>query len=144
MTEHPPPTDAGLSDAPRDPRHALRLAYGLGAVKVIFMLALFRMLAAPFTKDFFGEALLPMPTWEWSLCSLSPLALLYAARRRADWAMLAGERFFLKIILTFYLLWALPFAVLQGEWVLWIAVAVALAGFAGMYRLNRRETVPAR
>ncbi|MFF0205945.1 hypothetical protein [Streptomyces sp. NPDC005017] len=118
----------------------MRLAYELAVVKVLFILAVFRVLAGPFTKDFFGEELLPTPTWEWSVCSLSPLALIWAARYPADWAMLAGERFLLKIFFAFYLLWALPFAVVEDERVLW----ASLAGFAGVYRLNRREPTPAR
>ncbi|MFF0204138.1 hypothetical protein [Streptomyces sp. NPDC005017] len=120
-----------------------RLLYGVAAIKVIFVLALLRMLAGPFTKDFFDEELLPMPTWEWSLASLTPLALIYAARRPRDWAFLAPERAYFKTFLVFYFLWALAFAVVQGEWVLWIAVAAGLTGFAGMHRLNSRESADA-
>ncbi|MFI9153659.1 hypothetical protein [Streptomyces sp. NPDC053367] len=121
-----------------------RLYYGMAATKVIFILAVLRVLAGPFTKDVFDSELLPMPTWEWSLCSVSPVLLVYLARRPDDWETLSGERTYLKIFLAFYLLWALAFAVFQGEWILWIAVAAGLAGFAGMHRLNRREPADAR
>ncbi|MGW3724963.1 hypothetical protein [Streptomyces sp. NPDC000851] len=115
----------------------------MAAVKVIFVLAVFRVLATPFTKDFLGDELLPMPTWEWSLCALTPVILICLVRRRDDWARVAGERTFLKIALTFYLLYALAFVVFQGEWILWIAVAASLGGFAGLHHVNRGESADA-
>jgi hypothetical protein len=116
----------------------------VAAVKVLFVLAVLRVLAGPFTEDAFGRELLPMPTWEWTLCSASPVLLIYLARRPEDWKTLAGERTYLRIFLAFYLLWALAFAVFRGEWILCIAVAASLAGFAGMHRLNRKESTYTR
>ncbi|MEU0679248.1 hypothetical protein [Streptomyces albogriseolus] len=117
------------------------LSYGIAGVKVVFILAVFRLLAGPFTEDILGEELLPMPTWEWSMCSVTPVVLLWLARRPADWGALSGERMFLRIALTFYLLYALAFALFQGEWTLWLGVAAGLGGLAGIQYLDRRESV---
>ncbi|MDX3457292.1 hypothetical protein PV396_35950 [Streptomyces sp. ME02-8801-2C] len=116
-----------------------RLHYGMAAVKVVFVLALLRMFAAPMTKDFFDEELISMPTWEWALCSLTPGVLVFFARRPEGWAVLAGERNFLRIPLGFYFVYGLAFAVLQGVWILWIAVAASVGSFAGIRYLNSKE-----
>ncbi|MER7742473.1 hypothetical protein ABTX34_29835 [Streptomyces sp. NPDC096538] len=114
------------------------LSYCVAGVKVAFLLAVFRVLAGPFTKDIFGEELLPMPTWEWLVCSVTPVILIWLARRPADWATLSDERMFLMIALAFYLLYALAFALLQGEWMLWLGVATSLVGLSGIRYLNHR------
>jgi hypothetical protein len=116
------------------------LSYGVAGVKVVFALAVFRALAGPFTEDIFGEEWLPMPTWEWSACSATPIVLLWLARRPADWGSLSAEKMFLKIMLAFYLLYSLAFALLQGEWVLWLGVAAGLGGLSGIQYLNHRES----
>lgn len=138
-----------MTDAPRageadqaSPR-APRPLYGMAAVKVVFVLAVLRAFAAPFTKDFFDEELVSMPTWEWVLCSLTPGILVYLARRPEDWAGLANERNFLRIPLSFYFLFALAFAVLQGVWILWIAVAATIGAFLGIRYLNSKEAAHA-
>ncbi|MFH8613263.1 hypothetical protein ACH4D5_37925 [Streptomyces sp. NPDC018029] len=136
MTEkkQPPAESGAWSD-----RQARRLAFGVVAFRWIFVLALLRMFATPATKDFFDEELVPWATWEWSLCSLTPGLLIWWARRPEDWKELSGERSLVRIALVFYLLYALAFALAQGVWVLWIAVAASLAGLAGMWHLNRKE-----
>ncbi|CAL9523811.1 hypothetical protein [Streptomyces sp. enrichment culture] len=125
-------------------RSAHWLPYGVAAVKIVFILVVFRSMVGPFTEDFFDEELLPMPTWEWSLCSVTPGILIHLARRPEIWAQLAGERMFLRIALTFYLLYALAFALGQGEWILWIAVAASVGGFGGMLYLDRRNPADVR
>lgn len=115
----------------------------MAAVKVVFVLAVLRAFAAPFTKDFFDEELISMPTWEWVLCSLTPAILVFLARRPEDWAGLADERNFLRIPLGFYFLFALAFAVLQGVWILWIAVAATIGAFLGIRYLNSKEATHA-
>ncbi|MET8684250.1 hypothetical protein ABZV77_08540 [Streptomyces sp. NPDC004732] len=127
------------SQQDRDERRDRRLTIGVAAFRWIFVLALLRMFATPATKDFFDEELLPSPTWEWALCSLTPGLLIWLARRPADWRKLADERSFLRIALAFYFCYALAFAIGQDVRVLWIAVAASLAGFAGMWHLNRKE-----
>ncbi|WP_055565410.1 hypothetical protein [Streptomyces atriruber] len=123
----------------RRDRRDRRLTIGVAAFRWIFVLALLRMFATPATKDFFDEELLPSPTWEWALCSLTPGLLIWLARGPEDWKKLAGERSLLRIALAFYFLYALAFALGQDVRVLWIAVAASLAGFAGMWHLNRKE-----
>ncbi|MGW3409045.1 hypothetical protein [Streptomyces sp. NPDC000888] len=138
-------TDAPhAGEADQDTRRAQRLPYCVAATKVIFVLALLRLFAGPMTKDLLDEELLPMPTWEWALCALTPAILIYLARRPENWVALAGERTFLMIALSFYLLYALAFAAFQGVWILWIGVAAGLGGFAGIWYLNRREPARAR
>jgi hypothetical protein len=120
------------------------LPYGVATVKILFILVVFRAMVGPFTKDVFDEALLPMPTWEWSLCSVTPVVLIFLARRPGLWTELASERMFLRIALSFYLLYALTFALAQGEWVLWIAVTAAASGFGGILYLDRRGSADVR
>lgn len=120
------------------------LSYCVAGVKVVFLLAVFRVLAGPFTEDIFGEELLPMPTWEWLMVSVTPVILLWLARRPADWATLSNERMFLRSALAFYLLYALASAVLQGEWILWLGVAASLGGLSGVHYLNHRESTHGR
>ncbi|MEU5771707.1 hypothetical protein [Streptomyces venezuelae] len=121
-----------------------RLNIGVLAFRWIFVLALLRMFATPATKDFFDEELLPWATWEWALCSLTPGLLIWFARAPKDWRRLEGEHSLLRIALAFYFLYALAFALAQDVLVLWVAVAAALAGFAGMWHLNRKEHQSAR
>ncbi|EMF27810.1 hypothetical protein H114_17103 [Streptomyces gancidicus BKS 13-15] len=74
---------------------------------------IFRYFATPFTKDMFGETLLPLPTWEWTACSITPTLLIWLARRPTDWATLSAERTILRIALTFHLLYGLAGALLK-------------------------------
>ncbi|MFJ4832888.1 hypothetical protein ACIP79_23735 [Streptomyces sp. NPDC088747] len=123
----------------QDARRSRRLAYGIAAAKVIFVLALLRLFAGPMSRDLLDEELLPMPTWEWVLCALTPSLLIHQARRPANWAELAGERTFLRIALSCYLLYALAFAMFQDVRILWIAVAAGLIGFGQIWRLDGKE-----
>ncbi|MFF5159867.1 hypothetical protein ACFY3N_27205 [Streptomyces sp. NPDC000348] len=116
-----------------------RIAYGVGAVKWIFLLALLRLLITPMSDELLGDELLPMPTWEWSLFSITPGILIYLLRRPRDWQQLSNDLTIVNWSLRFYLLYGLAFAVLQGVGVLWISVLAGTAGLAGIWRLNRRE-----
>lgn len=116
------------------------LPYGIAAVKVIFLLAVFRYFATPFTDDIFGEELLPLPTWEWTVCSITPGLLIWLARRPVDWATLSTERTILRIALTFYFLYALAFSLFKGGWTLWPAAVAALAGHLGILYLDGRRS----
>ncbi|MEU6995596.1 hypothetical protein ABZ953_33690 [Streptomyces sp. NPDC046465] len=143
MPKHPHPTQPPTQPTQAEDRQTRRLTAGVAVFKWIFVLALLRMFATPASKDFFDEELLPSPTWEWSLCALTPGLLIWLARSPEDWKALAGERSLLRIALTFYLLYALAFAIAQDAWVLWIAVAASLAGFAGIRHLNLKERASA-
>lgn len=117
------------------------VAFGIAGFKVILALALIRILAVPFTEDMFGEAMLPMPTWEWSLCSLTPVIVIWRARHPDAWKTLMGERTLLTIALTYYLLYAFVSALFQGEWMLRPAVAASAGGLAGMTTATTRRSV---
>ncbi|MFE1236584.1 hypothetical protein [Streptomyces tendae] len=117
------------------------LPYGVAAVKIIFVLAVFRLLSTPFSEEMFGEQWLPMPTWDWALASVTPMLLILLARRPADWSALSGELTFLRISLTFYLVYGLAFAALQGEAVLWASVVSGIVGLVAVHLLNRKEHV---
>ncbi|MEU1051259.1 hypothetical protein ABZ397_01610 [Streptomyces sp. NPDC005876] len=132
MAEEPTAEQAGQA------RRSQRIAYGVGAVKVVFVLALFRLFAAPMSKDLLGKELLPMPTWEWSLCSVTPVVLIYLLRRPSDWMYLRGERTILRIALCFYLVYGAVFALAQGEKVLWVSVFAGIGGLWGLRELARR------
>ncbi|MFD3313092.1 hypothetical protein [Streptomyces sp. NPDC058694] len=134
MTEAP-----RQGEADHNTQRAGRLPYGVAAVKLVFILAVLRLFAGPMTKDLLDEELLPMPTWEWALCALTPPILIYVARRPEDWGRLSGERTFLRISLVFYALYALAFAVFQGVWILWIAVAAGFGSLAWIRHLDSRE-----
>jgi hypothetical protein len=138
MTEQARAKDADEAD-----RRALLIAYGVRTVKIVFIVALLRFFAGPMTKDLLGDELLSMPTWEWSLCSLTPVILIFVARRSQDWDGLADSLTFIRWVLGFYLAYALVFATFQGMWVLWIAVLASLSGFGGIWHLNRGERVHA-
>ncbi|MFJ6982141.1 MULTISPECIES: hypothetical protein [unclassified Streptomyces] len=116
----------------------------LAFVKIVLAVALLRAFAAPASKDFFGEEKVGVPTWEWSLCSLSPLVLLWLYRSPAGWKMLSGDSIYLTTAAALYLFYAAIFAVFEGVWILWIAVLASLATFAGVWWLNRRERTRAR
>ncbi|MFE0132453.1 hypothetical protein ACFWY6_12900 [Streptomyces sp. NPDC059037] len=112
-------------------------------MKVVLALALLRLFAGPATKDFLGRELVSMPTWEWTLCSLTPVILIYLARHPKDWMELSGERVMVRGALGIYLLYSAMGAIGKGHPALWIAVAVCLAGLAGMWHLNRKERLHA-
>ncbi|MBU6531894.1 hypothetical protein ACFUIW_24240 [Streptomyces sp. NPDC057245] len=116
------------------------LHYVVAGVKIVFVLAIFRLFSTPFSEEMFGEQWLPMPTWDWALASTTPVLLILLARRPADWAALSGERTILRIALTFYLAYGLVFAALQSEEVLWVSVAAGLVGFVAMRHLDSKES----
>lgn len=120
-----------------------RIAYGIGAVKYIFLLALLRLFITPMSEELMGDELLPMPTWEWSLFSITPGILIYLLRRPRDWRQLSDDLTIITWSLRFYLLYGLAFTILQGVWVLWIAVLAGAAGLVGIWRLNRKELMNA-
>ncbi|MET7406707.1 hypothetical protein [Streptomyces parvulus] len=116
------------------------LHYGVAGVKIVFVLAVFRLFSTPFSEEMLGEQWLPMPTWDWAVASVTPLLLIVLARRPTDWAALSGEQTILRIALVFYLVYGLAFAAFQGEKVLWVSVAASLAGLVAMGLLNREES----
>jgi hypothetical protein len=115
----------------------------LAALKIILVIAIVRLLAGPATKDFLGRSMVDLPTWEWSLCALTPLVMLVVYRRPADWRLLSYDAIYLKSAAGLYLFYAAAFVVFQGGWVLWIAVAASLSTFFGISWLNRRERLSA-
>ncbi|MGW2297339.1 hypothetical protein [Streptomyces violaceorubidus] len=117
------------------------LPYGIAGVKIVFVLAIFRLLSTPFSEEMFGEQWLPMPTWDWALASATPVLLILLARRPADWSALSGELTILRIALTFYLAYGLAFAALRGESILWVSVIAGLVGLGAIHLLNRKEPV---
>ncbi|MFJ6069868.1 hypothetical protein ACIQFU_03330 [Streptomyces sp. NPDC093065] len=117
------------------------LPYGVAGVKIVFILAVFRLLSTPFSEEMFGEQWLPMPTWDWALASATPTLLVLLARRPVDWSALSGELTILRIALTFYLVYGLAFAALQGKAVLWASVLAGLVGLVAIHLLNRKEPV---
>ncbi|WP_217164745.1 hypothetical protein [Streptomyces sp. AC512_CC834] len=117
------------------------LPYGIAGVKIVFILAVFRLMSTPFSEEMFGEQWLPMPTWDWALASATPVLLILLARRPTAWSALSGELTILRIALTFYLVYGLAFASLQGEAVLWVSVIAGLVGLVAIRLLNRKEPV---
>ncbi|MEV8596619.1 hypothetical protein [Streptomyces sp. NPDC052012] len=103
------------------------------------MLAFVRVGLSMATERIQGEALLPLPTWEWDVAALTPLLVLFRyrdpARRRRVFQLDSHLRFFSG----FYLFYALPFAVLDQRWVLWPAVVFSVSVFVGIWYTNRRN-----
>ncbi|WP_143589834.1 hypothetical protein [Streptomyces africanus] len=120
-----------------------RIDRSLTALKIILVVAIVRLLAGPATKDFLGDAVVELPTWEWSLCALTPLILLFLYRSPGDWKLLSYDAIYLKSAAGLYLFYATAFVVFQGGWVLWIAVAASLGTFLGIWWLNRKERLNA-
>jgi hypothetical protein len=115
------------------------LAHSALGVKCIFALALLRLFAAPMSKELFNNELLPMPTWEWSVCSVTPGVLIYVARRPRDWKHLSDDVTIIKWALRFYLAYGLAFALLQEEWMLWVAVLSGIGGLVSIRQLDGVE-----
>lgn len=91
------------------------------------------------SKELLNNELLPMPTWEWSVCSVTPGVLIYVARRPGDWKQLRDDVTIIKWALRFYLAYGLVFALLQGEWMLWVAVLAGIGGLVGVRQFDRVE-----
>jgi hypothetical protein len=121
-----------------------RIDKSLTGLKIILVVAIVRLLAGPATKDFLGDSMVGLPTWEWSLCSLSPLAMLCIYRSPTSWKLLSYDAIYLKSAAGLYLFYATAFVIFQGGWVLWIAIAASLGTFFGIWFLNRKELLSAR
>lgn len=121
-----------------------RIDRSLTALKVILVIAIVRLLAGPATEDFLGASVVDLPTWEWSLCALSPLAMLAIYRSPGDWKRLSYDAIYLKSAAGLYLFYATAFVAFQGGWILWFAVAASLGTFLGIWWLNRKERLSAR
>jgi hypothetical protein len=121
-----------------------RIDRSLTALKVILVVAIARLLAGPATKDFLGDSVVDLPTWEWSLCALTPLVMLFIHRSPKNWKLLSYDAIYLKSAAGLYLFYATAFVVFQGGWVLWIAVAASLGTFLGIWWLNRKELLSAQ
>ncbi|MCI3246551.1 hypothetical protein [Streptomyces spinosisporus] len=91
------------------------------------------------SKELLNNELLPMPTWEWSVCSVTPGVLIYVARRTGDWKQLRDDVTIIKWALRFYLAYGLAFALLQEEWILWVAVLAGIGGLVSIRQLDRVE-----
>lgn len=129
------PDRAGDRAVPSERRLALRL----GIFRWVFLLSMLRMFTTPASKDILDRELVPWPTWDWPLCALVPVVLIWLSRRPEDWKDLRDERSRIMWALLLYLLYALMGAIGMGHPALWIAAAVCLAGLAGMWHLNRKE-----
>lgn len=102
------------------------------------MLAFVRVALSMATKEIQGEALLPLPTWEWDIAALTPLPVLIRYRDSALRSRVTQLESHLRIFSGFYLFYALPFAALDGRWQLWPAVAFSVTVYAGIWYTNRR------
>ncbi|MCT9139500.1 hypothetical protein [Streptomyces violarus] len=113
------------------------------ALKIILVIAIVRLLAGPAAKDFLGHSVVELPTWEWSLCAVTPLALLFVYRSPEKWKLLSYDDIYLKSAAGLYLFYATAFVAFQGGWVIWIAVVASLGTFLGIWWLNRKERLSA-
>jgi hypothetical protein len=120
-----------------------RIDRSLTALKIILVIAIVRLLAGPATKDFLGYSVVGLPTWEWSLCALSPLVMLFVYRSPTNWKLLSYDAIYLKSAAGLYLFYATAFVVFQDGWILWVAIAASLGTFFGMWWLNRKERLSA-
>ncbi|MFB7090892.1 hypothetical protein [Streptomyces sp. NPDC056296] len=116
-----------------------RVNKSLTALKIILLVAILRLLIGPATEDFLGDAVVRLPTWEWSLCALTPPALIFLCRNPDMWKILSYDAIYLKTSAGLYLFYATAFVYFRGGWTLWIAIIASLATFTGVWRLNRRE-----
>ncbi|MGY1548708.1 hypothetical protein [Streptomyces sp. MN6] len=126
-------------DGTRRDRARKRIDRSVTALKVVLALACVRLLAGPATEDFLGDAVVGLPTWEWSLFALTPPLLLLLHRGSADWRLLSYDAIYLKSAAGLYLIYAAACIAFRGGRPLWIAVVASLTTFLGIWCLNRRE-----
>ncbi|WP_053042553.1 hypothetical protein [Streptomyces sp. KE1] len=94
------------------------------------MVALLRF---TFTEDFLGQQMLPYPTWEWSILSLTSFIPALLARNPAHWEELTHDIIILAGGMVFYLAYGLIGAIFAGKLILWVAAA---AGSIGLLALS--------
>ncbi|MDI6521192.1 hypothetical protein QMA61_33970 [Streptomyces coelicoflavus] len=121
-----------------------RIDKSLTVLKIILLAAIVRSAAGPVTEDFLGDAVIGLPTWEWSLCALTPPALLLLHRSPEKWKLLSYDAIYLQTAAGLYLAYATAFIYFRDGWSLWIAVVASVATFAGVWWLKRREHTHAR
>ncbi|MET9442819.1 hypothetical protein [Streptomyces sp. NPDC006610] len=114
------------------------------ALKIILAIAIVRLLLGPATEDLLGNKLVSLPTWEWSLCSLSPPVILFMYRSPANWKLLSYDVIYVQSAAGLYLFYATAYVIFQGGWLLWVAVTASMASFLGVWWLNRKERSSAR
>lgn len=120
-----------------------RIDKSLTALKIILVVAIVRSAAGPATEDFLGDAVISLPTWEWSLCAVTPPALLLMNRSPEKWKLLSYDAIYLQTSAGLYLVYAAAFVYFRGGWTLWIAIIASAVTFVGVWWLNRRERVHA-
>lgn len=108
------------------------------ALLAVCMLAFVRVALSMATEEIRGEALLPLPTWEWDVAALTPLLVLIRYRDAALRGRVTQLESHLRFFSGFYLFYALPFAALDGRWQLWPAVAFSAIVYVGIWYTNRQ------
>lgn len=105
----------------------------------VCMLAFVRVALSMATRRIQGEALLPLPTWEWDVAAVTPLLVLFRYRNPALREQVFQLESHLRFFSGFYLFYALPFAVFDGRWQLWPAVIFSVSVFAGIWHTNKQS-----
>ncbi|MFI7017428.1 hypothetical protein [Streptomyces sp. NPDC050164] len=134
-TSHTSQVDSSQADS-REELRGDRYRYTLLA---ICMLAFVRVALSMATRRIQGEALLPLPTWEWSAAALTPLLVLLRFRAPALRGRVFQLESHLRFFSGFYLVYALPFALLDGRWQLWPAVIFSVSVFIGIWYTNKQS-----
>ncbi|MFY1678236.1 MULTISPECIES: hypothetical protein [unclassified Streptomyces] len=121
-------------------RESSWLPYGIAALKISFVLSLFRIFAPSFSEEMLGIEGVPYPTWEWVLFSITPVMLVCLSRSPANWLTLRGEIDLVWWALGYNLAYAIIFALTMGSEILWVAVLLSSIGAAMVMYSNHRNT----
>ncbi|MFJ3231522.1 hypothetical protein [Streptomyces sp. NPDC086787] len=113
---------------------AARLRYALLAVAVVMLIWFLVSLSGEKT---WGVEL-ATPTWPLDLAALTPLVALVRFRNPKDREEGVTLESDLRILSGLYLFMALSFALLDGQWQLWPAVAFSSFVYAGIWYTNKQ------
>ncbi|KLJ01221.1 hypothetical protein WQ59_14020 [Streptomyces sp. KE1] len=114
--------------------HSRKNTLNVGRWALVFKLCLVvALLRFTFTEDFLGQQMLPYPTWEWSILSLTSFIPALLARNPAHWEELTHDIIILAGGMVFYLAYGLIGAIFAGKLILWVAAA---AGSIGLLALS--------
>ncbi len=115
------------------PNSKMNIARWALIFKLCLIAALLRLLFPAMTDDLFGRKMLPFPTWEWSIFSLTSIIPALLARNPAQREELGDHIIILRAGMVFYLTYGLIGAIFAGKLILWVAAA---AGSIGLLALS--------
>lgn len=112
--------------------------------KLCLIAALLRFLFPIMTDDLFDRQVLALPTWEWSIFSLTSVIPVLLARNPAQREELDDHIIILGGGMLFYLVYGLIGAIFAGKLILWVAAAAGSIGLLILLLMYRTERAVVR